>query len=98
MRYQFKYRKLENLYYDGRDINQYPPEVGRSFYEAMEIISAAVDVRDLYAFKGFHFEKLKGARIDQYSMRLNNQFRLVLTKERDEHGQYLLIISIEDYH
>lgn len=98
MRYKFKYKRLEELYYNKKDENQYPTSVVRSFFEAIETITAAADIRDLYALISFHFEKLKGARKEQYSMRLNDQFRLILTKVRDESGRYLLIISIEDYH
>lgn len=98
MRIKFKRQKLEQLYYDGKIDRRYPSEVVDSFFDAIDSIIAAVDERDLYALKGFHFEKLHGKRKEQYSMRLNNQFRLILCKEYDTQGRYLLIISIENYH
>ncbi len=63
----------------------------------MSVIDAATDERDLYALKGFHFEKLKGRGEDR-SLRLNKQWRLIVSLEKDDDGSYLLIIDIEDYH
>ncbi len=63
----------------------------------MSVIEAAVDERDLYTLKGFHFEKLKG-RPGERSLRLNGQWRLIVSLEKDSEGTYLLIIDIEDYH
>jgi proteic killer suppression protein len=70
------------------------------FFEVMTIIDAAVDERDLYALKGLRFEKLSGKRgkQGQRSLRLNDQWRLIVVLDQDEQGQYLIIIDIEDYH
>ncbi|SRR5579883_1864187 len=40
-------------------------EIARGFQKAIWFIRSAVDERDLYAMKGLHFEKLKGARAHQ---------------------------------
>jgi proteic killer suppression protein len=63
----------------------------------MAIIDAAVDERDLYAQKGLRFEKLKGKRgkVGEHSLRLNNQWRLILTVNEDEKGTYLTINSTD---
>ncbi len=63
----------------------------------MAIIDAAVDERDLYAQKGLRFKKLKGKR-GQRSLGLNDQWRLIVTVDEDNQGNYLTIIDIEDYH
>ena len=70
------------------------------FFEVMSIIDAAVNEGDLYAQKGLRFEKLQGKRgkEGQRSLRLNKQWRLILTVDKDEDGNYLNIIDIEDYH
>ena len=64
------------------------------------IIDGAPDERDLYKFKSLHFEKLAGKRgkQEQRSLRLNDQFRLIVKLDRDSEGKYILIIDIEDYH
>jgi proteic killer suppression protein len=43
-------------------------------------------------------EKLSGVREGQYSIRLDKQYRLIFTIERDQDGNYLLIIDLVDYH
>ena len=64
----------------------------------MDRIAAATDERDLRALKSRRLEKLAGNREGQYSMRLNDQWRLILETEEDEQGKYLLIVEITDYH
>jgi proteic killer suppression protein len=98
LRFSFRTRSLEELYTEEKDAHKYPAGVVDAFFEVMSIIEAAVDERDLYAFKSLHYEKLKGSRSHQRSLRLNNQFRLVVEREEDDKGRYLLIIDLEDYH
>ena len=64
----------------------------------MQAIRAAEDERAFYAMKSLHFEKLKGNRSHQHSMRLNDQWRLILEFERTSDGKVVLVIGIEDYH
>ena len=97
MRCEFKKKKIEALYTEAKNTHKYPDAVVDGFFDAMSAIDAAKDERDLYALKGFHFEKLKG-RSEERSLRLNRQWRLVLSVEQDEQGTYLLVIDIEDYH
>jgi toxin HigB-1 len=54
----------------------------------------------LYAQKSLRYEKLQGSRGKdrERSLRLNDQWRLIVTEEADEEGRYLLIHKIEDYH
>ncbi len=69
----------------------------RSFRKLMQLIRSAVDERAFYAMKSLHYEKLKGDRSHQRSMRLNQQFRLVLQIEQVQE-KVVVIISLEDYH
>lgn len=52
----------------------------------------------LYRWPGLHFEKLKGRRAHQRSMRLNKQRRLIVEIEEEEGGNVLVVKGIEDYH
>jgi toxin HigB-1 len=99
VRFKFKKRKLQELYTDEKNAQKYPNVVD-DFFEVMAIIGAAKDERDLYVLKGLRFEKLSGQRekSGQRSLRLNKQWRLIVSVEKDEDGTYLLIIDIEDYH
>jgi proteic killer suppression protein len=98
MRFRFRTKKLEELYTSEKGAQKYPAEVIDAFFEAMETIQAAKDERDLYALKGFHFEKLSGKRKGEHSLRLNKQFRLIVAFEKDAEGKFVLVIDIEDYH
>jgi toxin HigB-1 len=99
VRFRFKDKKLEALYIEEKNAHKYPNVVD-DFFEVMAIIVAALDERDLYANKGLRFEKLVGQRgkQGQRSLRLNKQWRLIVTLEEDEEGSYLQIIDVEDYH
>ncbi|MDB9462382.1 type II toxin-antitoxin system RelE/ParE family toxin [Dolichospermum circinale CS-537/03] len=99
VRFYFQTKKLEALYTEEKNAHKYPGVVD-DFFEVMAIIDAAVDERDLYAQKGLRFEKLQGKRgkEGQRSLRLNAQWRLIVTLAEDEQGNYLTIIDIEDYH
>jgi proteic killer suppression protein len=64
----------------------------------MQAIRAAMDERDLVAVRGNRFEKLKGDRSHQYSVRLNDQYRLILEFEGSGQGKVVVVVGIEDYH
>ena len=70
----------------------------RAFRMRMQFIRDAASENDLRAMKSFHFEKLKGDRKDQYSIRLNKQFRLILQFEPSEEGKVAVVVALEDYH
>jgi len=98
LRFRFKRKKLEDLYYEEKGAQKYPPGVVDAFFRVMSIIEAVPDIRDLYHLKSLHFERLKGERKDDRSVRLNKQYRLTMRLEKDEEENYLLILDIEDYH
>jgi proteic killer suppression protein len=64
----------------------------------MQLIRAARDERDFYALKSLHYEKLAGNLSHQRSMRLNKQWRLILTIEETGDERLVVILKIEDYH
>jgi toxin HigB-1 len=64
----------------------------------MQAIRAAHDERDFYAMKSLRFEKLEGDRSSQRSVRLNDQWRLILEFSGEAPAKTLLIVTIEDYH
>lgn len=97
MRFRFKLQKLRSLYETGHGARRYPKGMVAAF-AAMASIVAATDERDLYALKSLHFERLKGKREGQHSIRLNDHYRLILTMEEDEQGKVLHVIEIADYH
>lgn len=73
-------------------------EVVRAYRKRVQLIAAAPDERDFYALKSLHFEKLHGDRLGQHSMRLNQQWRLILKLSKRESGKVVVVLSITDYH
>lgn len=98
MRFRFASKKLERLYANESGAKKLPRAVVEAFFDVMAVISAARDERDFYALKSLHFEALSGDRKGQYSLRLNKQFRLIVTLERDELGNVVIVVEIVDYH
>jgi len=100
LRFIFKTKKLRALYEEEKGASHYPEGVIAAFFEAMSVIGAAADERDLYALKSLHYELLKGKRGKRghRSIRLNDQYRLVLVMERDPQGRYCLIVSLEKHY
>lgn len=85
-------------YLTGRDVGRHGPDVVNAFVRAMARIEAAVDERDLYRQGGLRYEKLRGSRAGQRSIRLNKQWRLILRPDFDAQGNFLWIVELVDYH
>jgi toxin HigB-1 len=95
--FRFADKKLQRLYTEPRETLGYGPNVIKAFRKVMGVISDALDERDFYRMKSLHYEKLKGNRSHQRSVRLNNQFRLIL--EIDASGDRTVVIrSIEKHY
>jgi toxin HigB-1 len=69
-----------------------------AYRRLMQVIRAAADERVFYNLKSLHFEKLKGNRSSQHSMRLNKQWRLIIEFEGVAPNKLVAVIGIEDYH
>lgn len=99
MEVEFEDDILRRLETDQRLDAGYATGVGQKFRMRMRIIRAAPDERDFYALKSLHFEKLKGDFEGSHSMRLNDQWRLILKLRRKEpDGKLVVVVSILDYH
>lgn len=96
MRFRFASSKLRILYETGA--GRLAPEAVRGFFRVMAHIAEAVDERDLYALKGLRYEKLKGDRAGERSLRLNGQWRLIVRPVSEADGRVMLLIEIVDYH
>jgi toxin HigB-1 len=90
-------KKLERLETDASYTAGLGTDIVRAYRKVMGVIRAALDERAFYAMKSLHYEKLKGRRGHQRSMRLNKQFRLILEIKVEAH-KTAVIVSLEDYH
>lgn len=70
----------------------------KSARRKLTVLRAAPDDRTLREWKSLHYEKLKGGRAGQRSVRLNDQFRLIFTVNNETSPPTVTILGIEDYH
>jgi len=89
---------LDRLEADAQYTAGYAQEVVRAYRRRMQQIRAFWDERDFYAAKAMHFEKLKGNREGQHSVRLNLQWRLILEIRGEHPCKVIGIVEIVDYH
>ncbi len=75
-----------------------PEGVVRAYRKRLQFIRSAPDERDFRAMKSLHYEKLKGRRQHQHSMRLNVQYRLIVEFEGGAQDRRVTIVGVEDYH
>lgn len=99
MRIGFEDDDLQQLYTDP-DVHEprLGPDLTKQFRKKMGLLVAATDERDLYSLRGLHLEKLAGTRAGQHSIRLNDQFRLILRFETDDDGRIVIVVELTDYH
>lgn len=70
------------------------PELGRLTYNKLVLINAAESINDLRVPPGNRLEKLTGARAGQYSIRVNDQWRICFTWSAGGAGN----VELVDYH
>jgi proteic killer suppression protein len=75
-----------------------PVAVIKAARRKLTVLRAAPDERALRNWKSLHYEKLKGDRAGQRSIRLNDQWRMVFTLEETAQQPKIIVIAIEDYH
>jgi len=94
----FRNKDLDRLEVDSEFTAGFPREVVRAFRKRIQAIRSAADERDFYVFKSWHYEKLGGGRAHQRSLKLNNQWRLIIEIIPMKPSNVIEIVSIEDYH
>ena len=95
---EFSDKDLDRLETDLEFNAGFAREIVRSFRKVIQLIRAAEDERTFYNMKSLHFEKLKGDRSHQRSLRLNRQWRLIVEIQERTPANVVLVVSIEDYH
>ena len=68
----------------------------RQAEKRLRILDAAISLADLAALNSNHLEALKGDRKGQYSIRVNEQWRLCFEWRKDQAGPTNVVIV--DYH
>jgi len=89
---------LEELEFDARCRTRWSEAIVKAFRRRMQQLRSVHDERDLVGNRGMSFEELKGDRKGDFSVRLNDQWRLVFRIEGAAPTKTLIIKAIEDYH
>jgi proteic killer suppression protein len=89
----FSSKEAEKIF-DRQFSRRIPHNIQRIARRKLEILDAAEVLEDLRRPPANHLEKLSGDRKDQYSIRINKQWRIVFTWE--EGNAYN--VEIVDYH
>ena len=98
MRIVFADQALELIETEEAGATRLPVTVIKSARRKLTVLRAAIDDRSLRNWKSLHYEKLKGDRDGQRSIRLNDQYRMVFELNEQTNPQTVTVLSIEDYH
>ena len=89
----FADRRTERLWRRER-AHGLPPQIERVALRKLTQVHRSRELRDLHLPPGNHLEALKGSRTGQYSIRVNDQWRLCFRWQgEDAHD-----VEIVDYH
>ena len=98
MDFDFEDEHLEEVYFDPTVTLGLGPAVDKGFRKVVGFIAQAFDERDLYAYQGFHYHKLKGNRKGQHALDLTDRYRLIVRRVQMKNKIKLLLLTVEDYH
>ena len=98
MEIEFDDDELDRLETDVRYIGKHSAAIVSLYRKRLQTIRSAPDERDLYALKSLHFEKLKGQLSHQHSIRLNDQWRLILELKGKNPNKKIMIIEINNHY
>lgn len=90
--------KLDDLETDEHCKSRFDKSIVRAYRRLMRFIRDSADERDLRAYPGRNFERLKGNRSHQHSMRINDQWRLIFEVKKGIPKNTIHVVAIEDYH
>jgi toxin HigB-1 len=71
-----------------------PQELWRTAFRKLDQIDAAIEINDLRVPPGNRLEALKGDRVGQYSVRINDQYRICFEWKSGNASN----VEIVDYH
>jgi proteic killer suppression protein len=81
--------------FNGEVSRDYPKDIQRTALRKLLLIDAATSINDLRSPPGNRLEKLSGDRSDQYSIRINDQWRICFLWTEENNA---MDVEIVDYH
>lgn len=89
----FRDRDTERLFHRER-VKRWGPDVQRAGLRRLRILDAATTLEDLRVPPGNRLEKLSGGRVGQWSIRVNDQWRICFVwRDGDAYD-----VEVVDYH
>jgi proteic killer suppression protein len=89
----FASREAESLF-SGKSSRRLPADVQRRALQKLVALNAAINLEELMRVPGNRVEKLRGDRAGQYSLRINDQWRICFQwRDGDAYD-----VEIVDYH
>lgn len=98
MEVRFNDKDLALIETDSAHKTKLPSAVVLSARRKIRFMREAKDVRDLRNWKSLHFEKLNNDPDGEYSIRANNQWRIVFDIDESCQLIEINIKAIKDYH
>lgn len=89
----FADKETEKIYYQVYS-RKYPREIQKIALRKLIMIDNALDINDLRVPPGNRLEKLSGDRDGQYSIRINDQYRICFKYSNGDFAN----VEIVDYH
>ncbi|MBI4665193.1 MAG: type II toxin-antitoxin system RelE/ParE family toxin [Nitrospinae bacterium] len=90
----FACKRTEAFFRKGKASGLLAGQIQNAASRKLQMLHFAVDVNDLKVPPGNQLEALKGSRKGQYSIRINNQYRICFRFE----GSNAYDVEIVDYH
>ena len=92
----FGSKATEDLYhgFDSREARKIPQMIWKVAQRKMDMLNTAAELKDLLAPPGNRLERLEGGLKGKYSIRINNQYRVIFRFEEDNAFE----VEIVDYH
>ena len=90
---RFADRDIEEYWLGGPAPRRVPPDVHRRLVRRLQMLEATADLQDLRIPPSNRLEKLQGDRAGTYSIRVNDQWRLVFDWDGAEADN---VASIDD--
>lgn len=89
----FGNKETEKLYVTGKS-NKYPQTIIKTALRKLDYLNAAKDINDLKIPPGNRLELLKGKYKEMYSIRINEQYRIIFLFQNSSATD----VEIIDYH
>jgi proteic killer suppression protein len=97
MRVAYADKRLEDLARKRRS-KHYSEQIARRILKFVDFAKASASEQDLRNMVSLGYHNLKGEREGQRAVRLTGNWRLIVTVERQDDGEIVMLLEVVDYH